>query len=179
MASVADLLAEEGIATFRYQFPYIERGKRYPDAQPVLLETVRSAVEEAQRHAGKLPLLAGGKSMGGRMTSIAAASEPLPGVAGLVFFGFPLHAPGRAAGDRADHLADVRVPMLFLQGTRDRLADLTLLGPIVEGLGPSASIHIVEDGDPSFHVLKRTGRTGEDVLAERARTGSAFAGALE
>lgn len=178
MASVAELLAAEGVATFRYQFPYIERGSRYPDAQRILLETVRSAAAEAARRARGLTLLAGGKSMGGRMTSISAAAEPLRRVSGLVFLGFPLHAPGRPAGDRADHLSDVSVPMLFLQGTRDKLADLSLLRPVCEGLGPTASLHIVEDGDHSFHVPKRAGRPEQEVLGELARTISEFARGL-
>lgn len=158
------------IATLRYQFPYMEAGRRRPDFQPKLLATVRSAVSEATRIAPGLPLLAGGKSMGGRMTSLAAAAEPLSGVDGLIFLGFPLHPAGKPGVERSGHLADVGLPMLFLQGTRDSLADLELLTPVVDGLGPAARLHEVEGGDHSFKVLKRSGRDEDEVMAELADT---------
>lgn len=168
METTARLLGEHGLATLRYRFPYMERGARRPDPQPTLLATVRSAVAAAGDVAGDLPLLAGGKSMGGRMTSLAAASTKPNGVRGLVFFGFPLHPAGRPSTDRAGHLSEVRTPMLFLQGTRDRLADLKLLEPICQGLGARATLHVVAEADHSFRVLKRTGRTWEHVLEELA-----------
>ncbi|MGI9591521.1 MAG: alpha/beta hydrolase family protein [Myxococcota bacterium] len=168
LETAASRLADRGIATFRYAFPYAEKGGRRPDPRPVLLATVRSAVDAARREAGDLPLLAGGKSMGGRMTSLASAEAPLPGVAGIAFFGFPLHPAGRPPGDRAEHLAHVKVPMLFLQGTRDRLADLDLLRPVCAALGERAQLHVVEGADHSFHVLKRSGRTPDQVMDELA-----------
>ena len=166
-------LVQRGIATLRYQFPYVEHGRKRPDRPSVLLPTVRAAMRQGLEEAGDLPVFAGGKSMGGRMTSLAVADRPLDGVRGLIFVGFPLHAPGRDSADRADHLADVGLPMLFLQGTRDRLANLELLRPVCESLGPSATLHVVEGGDHSFHVLKRSGRTDDealDELAERSAT---------
>ena len=166
MEAIARELAGVGLATFRFQFPYMERGSRRPDHRSVLLATVRSAVAAAAVEAGDLPMFAGGKSMGGRMTSMAAAEAPLPEVRGLVFLGFPLHPAGRASTDRADHLGDVAVPMLFVQGTRDRLADLDLLAPITTRLGDGARLHVIEGGDHGFAVLKRSGRRDEDVLAE-------------
>lgn len=168
MDAIAERLADRGIATFRYQFPYMEQGSRRPSPQPLLLATVRSAIEAAQRAAPGLPVVAGGKSMGGRMTSLAAAKEPLLGVSGIVFFGFPLHASGKPGTERAQHLAELSLPLLFLQGTRDRLADLALLEPICQKLGARAELHIVEGGDHSFHVLKRSGRSDEDALDELA-----------
>lgn len=168
MESVAGRLATRGIATLRYQFPYTERGSRRIDPEPVLLDAVRAAVAAGRAEAGGLPLFAGGKSMGGRMTSRAAAAEPLEGVAGLVFLGFPLHPAGRPGVSRAAHLERVEVPMLFLQGTRDALADLTLLRPVVERLGARATLHEVEHADHMFQVLKRSGRTNEAVLDELA-----------
>lgn len=170
MESIARHLAAQGIGTLRYQFPYTEQGGRRPDPEPVLLATVRAAVAAGREAAGGVPLLAGGKSMGGRMTSRAAAAEPLPGVAGIVFLGFPLHPAGQPGVSRADHLARMNLPMLFLQGTRDTLADLTLLRPIVEQLGARATLRVIEHADHSFHVLKRSGRTDEQVLDELART---------
>ncbi|OLD59537.1 MAG: alpha/beta hydrolase [Gemmatimonadetes bacterium 13_1_20CM_69_28] len=155
LETVARLLGERGIGTLRYQFPHMER-------------PVRAAAAEAARLAPGLPLVAGGKSFGGRMTSTAQAEEPLPGVRGLVFLGFPLHPPGRAGDQRAEHLAQVQVPMLFLQGTRDDFADLTLLKPLIKRLGQRATLHLVEGGDHSFHVLKRSGRTDADVMGEIA-----------
>ncbi len=164
MEAVSNRLAESGVATFRYQFPYMEAGRKGPNPAPVLVKTVRSAVREATRLAPDLPLLAGGKSMGGRMTSTAAASDPLPSVRGLAFFGFPLHAPGRDSADRGAHLAEVGLPMLFLQGTRDKLANLTLLEPLLDSVEPRPTLHVVEGADHGFHVLKRSGRNDEEVL---------------
>src|SRR5690349_10741148 len=146
MAATAKGLAVRGIACLRYQFPSMEAGSRRPDRPPVAHATVRAAVAEARRRFAELSLFAGGKSFGGRMTSQAQALEPLPGVAGLVFLGFPLHPAGRPGTARADHLPGVRVPMLFLQGTRDDLADLALLRPIVDRQ-PGARLHIVDDAD--------------------------------
>ena len=165
LESMAGRLAERGIATLRYQFPYMERRARRPDPPAVAEATVRAAVEEAARAAPGVPLIAGGKSFGGRMTSSAQASAPLPGVRGLVFLGFPLHAPGRPGDERAEHLSQVHIPMLFLQGTRDDFADLKLLQPLVQRLGALATLHLIEDGDHSFKVLKRSGRTDTDVMA--------------
>ena len=163
---VAQRLAERSIATLRYQFPYMEQRGRRPDPPAVAAATVRAAVIEAARVAPGLPLVAGGKSFGGRMTSTAQAEAPLPGVRGLVFLGFPLHPPGRPGDSRAEHLAQVQVPMLFLQGSRDDFADLKLLRPVVKRLGERATLHIVEGGDHSFKVLKRSGRTDADVMTE-------------
>ena len=178
MERASAALGAEGIATFRYQFPYVEKRLRRPDPQPILLSTVRAAVAEAHAAAGDLPLLAGGKSMGGRMTSLASSAEALPGVRGLVFFGFPLHAPGRLGAERADHLDRVEAPMLFLQGTKDKLASLDLLRPVVERLGERGTLHIIEDADHSFATPKRSGRDLDDVLFELARTASAWADGL-
>ncbi len=174
LEALAEALAERGIATFRYQFPYAEAGRRRPDREPVLVATVRAAVEAAREVAGDLPLLAGGKSMGGRMTSRAAAHEPLAGVRGLVFFGFPLHAPGKPSSERADHLDQVDLPMLFLQGDRDAFAGLDLLEPVVERLGARATLHLVTAADHGFHVLKRSGRTDAEVLDELAEQTDAW-----
>ncbi len=168
MEAIAQRLAALGIGTLRYQFLYAEQGARRIDPEPVLLDTVCAAVEAGREAAGDLPLLAGGKSMGGRLTSRAAAAAPLPGVAGLVFLGFPLHPAGQPAVSRAEHLAKVELPMLFLQGTRDALADLALLRPVTERLGERATLRVIEHADHSFHVLKRSGRTDEQVLDELA-----------
>jgi hypothetical protein len=168
MEAIAQRLAAHRIATLRYQFPYSEQGSRRPDPEPLLLATVRAAVDAGREAADGLPLLAGGKSMGGRMTSRAAAAAPLTGVRGLVFLGFPLHPAGRPGVSRAEHLARVGLPMLFLQGTRDALADLSLLAPIVERLGEHAALRRIEHADHGFHVLKRSGRTDEQVLDELA-----------
>ena len=170
MESASARLAGHGIASLRYQFPYMEAGSRRPDSRSTLLATVRAAVRAAADAAPDLPLLAGGKSMGGRMTSLAAAEAPLAGVRGLVFFGFPLHPAGRPSIERADHLARVQLPMLFLQGESDRLADLDLLRPVCAGLRERATLHVVPDADHSFHVPKRSGRTDDEVLAELAQT---------
>src|SRR5213082_3980509 len=166
LETVARLLGKRGIGTLRYQFPHMERRASRPDPPAVAAAAVRAAAAEAARLAPGLPLVAGGKSFGGRMTSTAQTEEPLPGVRGLVFLGFPLHPPGRPDDKRAEHLAQVRIPMLFLQGDRDEFADLTLLRPVVERLGERATLHLVEGGDHSFHVLKRSGRTDAEVMAE-------------
>jgi len=166
LESISQRLAERSIATLRYQFPYMEQRARRPDPPAVAAATVRAAVMEAARVAPGLPLVAGGKSFGGRMTSTAQAEAPLAGVRGLVFLGFPLHAPGRPSDKRAEHLAQVQIPMLFLQGDRDEFADLKLLKPVVKGLGKRATLHLVEGGDHSFHVLKRSGKTADDVMRE-------------
>ncbi len=168
MQAVAERLGQRGVASFRYQFPYMEQGRRRPDHAPRLTGTVRSAVATAHALAGDLPLIAGGKSMGGRMTSQAWAAEPLSGVAGLVFFGFPLHSPAKPGMERADHLSEVAIPMLFLQGTRDKLALMDLVTPVCERLGARATLHVVDGADHGFHVLKRSGRTDEEVLDELA-----------
>ncbi len=168
MGAIAHGLADRAIATLRYQFPYSEAGARRPDPEPLLLATVRAAVAAGREVAGGAPLLAGGKSMGGRMTSRAAAAASLEGVRGLVFLGFPLHPAGQPGVSRAEHLARVGLPLLFLQGTRDALADLTLLTPIVERLGERAVLRVIEQADHGFHVLKRSGRTDEQVLDELA-----------
>ncbi len=168
LEAIARALAERDVATLRYQFPYMERRASRPDPPAVAAAAVRAAVAEAARLAPGLLLVAGGKSFGGRMTSTAQAEEPLPAVRGLVFLGFPLHPPGRPGDARAEHLARVQIPMLFLQGTRDDFADLKLLTPLVQRLGARATLHLVEGGDHSFHVLKRSGRTDADVLEELA-----------
>ena len=170
METAARALAERGVATLRYQFPYMERGGGPPDRGPVLVATVRAAAEAAAAWAAEaeLPLVAGGKSMGGRMTSTAAAEAPLRAVRGLVFFGFPLHPAGRPSSGRADHLDDVDVPMLFLQGTRDRLARLELLRPLLAELEPTPELHVVGEADHGFHVTKRSGRTDADAIDELA-----------
>jgi predicted alpha/beta-hydrolase family hydrolase len=170
MEALSAALAERQIATFRFQFPYMEAGGGRPDSPPVAVETVRAAVAAAGEASSGLPLFAGGRSFGGRMTSTAAGESPLPGVRGLIFFAFPLHPAGRPGTARAEHLAHVDVPMLFLQGTRDTLADLELMRPVVEGLAPRATLHVLEGADHSFHVLKRSGRTDEGILAEVAAT---------
>ena len=162
------VLGSHGAAVLRYQFPYMEAGTRRPDPPAVAQATVRAAVTVGLELAAGLPLLAGGKSFGGRMTSAAQSADPLPGVRGLVFLGFPLHAAGRPSSSRADHLDRVTVPMLFLQGTRDTLADLAHLRPVVDRLGARATMHVVDGADHSFGVLKRSGRTGEQVLRELA-----------
>jgi len=175
MESLAVRLAEARIATMRYQFPYMEQRRGRPDAPSVLVSTVAAALQKAGEIAPELPLLAGGKSMGGRMTSQAAAENLLPDVRGLVYFGFPLHPPNKPGTKRADHLAKVRMPMLFLQGTRDTLADLKLLEPLVKKLGALGRLHIVESADHGFHVLKRSGKTDESALVELVETTAAWA----
>jgi len=176
LESLVKRLAALGVATLRFQFPYTEQGRRRPDRPAVLLATVRAAVDAAAGAAGGLPLLAGGKSMGGRMTSALLSEEPRPEVRGLVFVGFPLHAAGRPGTARAEHLDAVGRPMLFLQGTRDAFADLALLEPILRGpLADRATLHVVEDGDHSFRVRKRSGRTSDQVMDELAAAIDAFA----
>jgi uncharacterized protein len=170
MESVARALMARGMATLRYQFPYTEAGGRRPDPPGVLLATVRAAVARAGELLPSLKLFAGGKSLGGRMTSHAAAERQLDEVAGLIFLGFPLHPPKRPAIERAEHLARVGQPMLFLQGTRDDLADLTLVREVCGRLGDRVTLHVVEGADHSFGVLKRSGRTGSEVLEELADT---------
>ncbi|MEX2189174.1 MAG: alpha/beta family hydrolase [Bacteroidota bacterium] len=177
MEAVSQRLADAGIATFRYQFPYMEKKSGRPDPQPILLATVRSAVAAAGQVGGSLPMIAGGKSMGGRMTSLAASMEPLSGVRGLVFFGFPLHPPGKPGVERAKHLSAVTIPMLFLQGTRDKLADLTLLRPICDKL-PRAEIAVIEGADHSFRMTKSSGTTDEQVLEMLVQTVNDWAAAL-
>jgi len=176
LEKISALLGERGVATYRYEFLYMEKRSGRPDSPVVAEARVRDAVIDAARVAPGLPVFAGGKSFGGRMTSQAQAHEPLPGVRGLAFLGFPLHPPGRPGTSRAEHLSDVQVPMLFLQGTRDEFAGLDLLRPIVKKLGKSATLHLVEGGDHSFKVLKRTGRTEGDVMSELADTFTAWAG---
>jgi uncharacterized protein len=172
-------LAALNIATLRYQFPYMEQRRRIPDAPTILAATVVAAVRAASEAAPGLPLLAGGKSMGGRMTSQAAAQSPLDGVRGLVFFGFPLHPPNRPGTKRADHLPKVTVPMLFLQGMRDTFADLKLLRPICEKLAPRATLHLIEGADHSFHVPKSSGASDAGVLHGLAETTATWADGIE
>jgi len=166
METIAVKFAERGVATLRYQFPYMEKRVKRPDSESVLTDTVRAAMGAAKKIAGDLPLFAGGKSMGGRMTSLAAARHPFAGVHGLVFFGFPLHAAGKPGAERGEHLAAVNLPMLFLQGSRDSLADLKLLKPLCSGLGKRAELFVVKGGDHSFHMLKSSGRSDEEVVDE-------------
>lgn len=165
MDRIAAGLAERGVATFRFNFPYMENKQGRPDQPAVAHAAVRAAVAEAARLCPGLKLIAGGKSFGGRMTSQAQAKAPLPGVKGLAFLGFPLHAAKKPSAERAGHLADVEIPMLFLQGTRDALADLGLLKPVIAALGPKATLHEVEGGDHSFAVLKKSGRSNDEALA--------------
>jgi predicted alpha/beta-hydrolase family hydrolase len=175
MENLSGELAAVGVATFRYQFPYMEQHRRVPDSPAVLTATVAAAVDAATQSAPGLQLLAGGKSMGGRMTSQAAAQNLLGGVRGLVFFGFPLHPPNRPGTKRADHLAKVTLPMLFLQGARDTFADLKLLRPACAKLSPRATLYIIESADHSFHVLKSSKRSDADVLHELAETTALWA----
>ncbi len=179
MEKLAGELACVGVATLRYQFPYMEKQRRVPDSPAILTATVVAAVRAAAEAVPGLALLAGGKSMGGRMTSQAAAQQPLDGVRGLVFFGFPLHPPNRPGTKRADHLAKVTVPMLFLQGTRDTLADLSLLRPVCANLGSRATLHLIEKADHSFRVLKSSGRSDAEVLRELAETVVSWAERIE
>jgi predicted alpha/beta-hydrolase family hydrolase len=166
METVATGLCDRGIATLRYQFPYMENGGKRPDASDVAHAAVRAAVKEAALCCAGPPLIAGGKSFGGRMTSQAQAIAPLPGVRGLAFLGFPLHPAGKPSTARAAHLSKIKIPMLFLQGTRDELAEPRLLKPVVKGLGRLASLHLVQEADHSFHVLKRSGRNDAEVMDE-------------
>jgi predicted alpha/beta-hydrolase family hydrolase len=170
LESIAAALAARGVATFRYQFPYMEAGLKRPDSPAIAEATVQAAVDQAAAAAPELPIIAGGKSFGGRMTSGAAARGLLSRAKGLAFLGFPLHPPGQPGTDRAKHLDQVDLPMLFLQGTRDPFARLDLLQPVCRDLGPRATLHSVEGGDHSFGVPKRSGRTPADVLDELADT---------
>jgi predicted alpha/beta-hydrolase family hydrolase len=178
MSALSRELAAEKIATFRYQFPYMENRRKAPDRPPTLTATVAAAVQAAHAAVPELPLLAGGKSMGGRMTSTTASESLVPGVRGLVFFGFPLHPPKQPATKRGDHLLKVTQPMLFLQGTRDDLADLKLLKPICKKLGKLATLHIIDGADHSFHVLKSSGKSDAGILRELAQTTAAWAATL-
>ena len=177
MERVAAGLCDRGIATLRYQFPYMESGSKRPDAPPLAHAAVRAAVAEAVRRCPGLVLFAGGKSFGGRMTSQAQAIAPLDGVRGLAFLGYPLHPAGKPSDTRARHLSDVHIAMLFIQGTRDKLAEPTLLEPVVKRLGASASLHLVAEADHAFHVLARSGRNDREVMSEIVDTLSAWIGA--
>src|SRR5580700_7541182 len=179
METFATGLGERGVASLRYQFPYMEKGSRRPDPPAIAQAAVRAAVAEAGLSCPGLPLIAGGKSFGGRMTSQAQASAPLAGVRGLAFLGFPLHPAGKPSSERAKHLAEVHVPMLFVQGTRDNLAELTLLEPVIAQIGPSASLHLVSEADHSFHVPARSGRNDREVMKEILDTFSTWIGAIE
>lgn len=169
MQSIAEALAEIGIATFRYNFPYSEKGGGRNSAE-TCVATIRSAVNAAHRAAPDLPLLAGGHSFGGRMTTTAQSEEPLEGVEGLVLFSFPLHLPGRPDTKRAEHLSNIKIPMLFLSGTRDELATLDLLGPAIKKLAGHATLHLIDTANHSYKVLKKTRISSEDVFVEMART---------
>jgi uncharacterized protein len=170
MSTVADALAALDVATLRYQFPYMERGSKRPDLPPLCHATVRAAVSTAASLASGLPLIAGGRSFGGRMTSQAQALAPLQGVRGLAFLAFPLHPAGKPSIERAEHLSKVRIPMLFLQGSRDELAAMDLLQPVVAGLGALATLKLLPDADHSFHVPARSGRKDADIRDEALRT---------
>ena len=170
LESLSRELCAVGIATLRYQFPYMENRRRVPDSPKILTATVRAAVAKAAEVCPGVALLAGGKSMGGRMTSTAASEGPLENVRGMVFFGFPLHPPNKPGTKRGEHLKHVTVPMLFLQGTRDTLADLKLLRPTCADLGALATLHVIDGADHSFHVLKSSGQSDADILGELAHT---------
>jgi len=170
LETLARDLGERGIATLRYQFPFMELGGKRPDAPGVAHATVRAAVSTALALASDLPLFAGGRSFGGRMTSQAQAASPLEGVQGLVFFGFPLHPAGSPSSERGEHLFDIHIPMLFLQGTRDRMGDLEQLQPLCAQLSPRATLKLLQAADHSFHVLVRSGRTNKDVRSEMLDT---------
>jgi uncharacterized protein len=174
MEAISAELASVGIATLRYQFPYMEGGSRRPDPPALCHATVRAAVAEAAKLAEELPLLAGGRSFGGRMTSQAQAKSPLPGVVGLVFMAFPLHSAGKPADARAEHLAEVKIPLLFVQGDRDELADLALLKKLIARLESRATLKLLKDADHSFHVPARSGRKDADVLKEVGESVSQF-----
>lgn len=168
LQGIAEALAANGIGTLRYQFPYAEAGRRRPDRSEVLVRTVRAAVGAARDAEPDLPIFAGGKSMGGRMTTLAQTQRPLPAVRGIVLFGFPLHRPGDPSDARADHLVDVELPLLFVQGTRDRLAELDRVRKVVEALGDRAVLHVIPDADHGFDVPKRAGLTPAAVYAGMA-----------
>lgn len=176
MEALSLALMERSVATLRYQFPFMERGSKRPDTPAVAHAAVRAAVAAARERLPDVPLFAGGKSFGGRMTSQAQATGALPGVRGLAFVGFPLHPAGKAGVARAAHLADVQLPMLFLQGTRDELAELALLQGVVQGLGERATLHIEDDADHAFHVRVRSGRTDAQVVQSLAAAMAAWFG---
>jgi len=178
MEDSAAKLAANGIATLRYQFPYMEKRIKRPDSESTLTDTVRAAVAAAKKLAGDLPLFAGGKSMGGRMTSLAAAKQPLEGVRGLLYFGFPLHAAGNPGAERGAHLAEVDLPMLFLQGSRDALADLKLLKPLCRKLGKRIELSVIDGGDHSFHMLKSAKRSDDEVLSAVTQKAAAWMGKI-
>ena len=178
MAAVAEGLASRGVATLRYQFPYMERGAKRPDPPKIAQAAVRAAVAEAARELPGLPLFAGGKSFGGRMSSQAQAAEPLSGVRGLAFLGFPLHPPGKASDERGAHLLEVKIPMLFLQGARDDFAELALLKPMVDRLGARAMLKLFADADHSFHVPARSGRKDAEVREEMLDALAGWMGAV-
>jgi predicted alpha/beta-hydrolase family hydrolase len=168
MEAISPALAERGIATLRFQFPWMQRGEKRIDPAPLLHAAIRDALAETQRRAGTLPLFAGGKSLGGRMTSQVAAKGELAAARGIVFLGFPLHPAGKPGTERAAHLRDVEQPMLFAQGTRDALAELTLLRPVLEALGSRARLHLEDDADHAFHVRKKSGRDDAAVIESLA-----------
>jgi uncharacterized protein len=174
IADLSQRLAGLGVATMRYQFPYMEKRVKRPDSEGVLIATVQAALTAAEKYSDGLPIFAGGKSMGGRMTSLTLAKAPMDKLHGLIFFGFPLHAPGAPSAERGKHLADVQVPMLFIQGSRDALADLKLLKPLCAQLDGRAELFVVEGGDHSLHMAKRSGRTDSEVLDEVAAKTSSW-----
>jgi hypothetical protein len=178
MEAFANGLGERGIASLRYQFPYMEKRSKRPDSPAVAQATVRAAVAEAARIFPGFGLIAGGKSFGGRMTSQAQAAAPLSSVRGLAFVGFPLHPAGKPSTDRADHLAGIELPMLFLQGSRDSLAEVALIEPVVQRLGPRATLHLVDGADHTFHVLARSGRNDREVMTEMLDAFANWAGAF-
>jgi predicted alpha/beta-hydrolase family hydrolase len=166
MENMAEYLADVNIGTFRFNFPYMENHSKRPDPPLVLIKTIQSALWKLREFTGNIPVLAGGKSMGGRMISLAASKNLLGGITGIVFLGFPLHAPAKPSDDRAEHLYAIQTPMLFLQGTNDKLANLSLLTPVITRLGSIASLHILQNADHSFKLPKKTGRNEEDVYKE-------------
>ena len=176
MEDTAAKLAELGVATLRYQFPYMEKRIKRPDSESTLTDTVRAAVATAKKLAGDLPLFAGGKSMGGRMTSLAAAKQALDGVRGLIYFGFPLHAAGNPGAERGNHLSEIDLPMLFLQGSRDALADLKLLKPLCKKLGKNVELLVIDGGDHSFHMLKSSGKSDDEVLGAAVKKAAGWMG---
>ena len=174
LAALAQRLHDRGVAVLRFQFPFMQQGSRRPDPPPVAQAAIRAALAEAARRVPGVPLFATGKSFGARMSSQAQAQEPLPGMRGLVFFGFPLHPADKPGTARGEHLAQVELPMLFLQGTRDALANLDLIEPVVRQLGDRATLHVVDGADHAFHVLVRSGRNDAQVLDELATTAAAW-----
>ena len=174
MEDIAAQLAELDVATLRYQFPYMEKRTKRPDSESMLTDTVRAALAAAKKLAGALPLFAGGKSMGGRMTSLAAAQQPLDGARGLIYFGFPLHAAGHPGAERGNHLIDIDLPMLFLQGSRDALADLKLLKPLCRKLGKQSELFVIGGADHAFHMLKSSGKSDDEVLGAVTKKAAAW-----